>query len=216
MISQEMLRVPDSIRQKVLTQWLRGISRDMIANNVGKSRGTVSMILRQYREENPDFDTLRTYVVSVKNQGANIKELASLMRLDNRFNELGLDQSQVEVFLDNVAEHCFKKEMTTQEFINNIDEVTRVSRNIKVPIDKLQNFITDKRKELNKLDAEIIFKRFQNDQLLREHNVTKLQLQAFVVYWPFLLKLQALKQILSSMDIEKVVINKDTYSFEGD
>ena len=106
--------------------------------------------------------------------------------------------------------------MTTQEFINNIDEVTRVSRNIKVPMDKLQNFITDKRKELNRLNIATIFKRFQNDQLLREHNVTKLQLQAFVVYWPFLLKLQALKQILSSMDIEKVVINKDAYNFEGD
>ena len=75
----------------------------MIANNVGKSRGTVSMILRQYREEHPGFDTLRAYVVSVKNQGANIKELASLMRLDKRLNELGPDQSQVGVFLENVA-----------------------------------------------------------------------------------------------------------------
>jgi hypothetical protein len=58
-----MIRAPDSIRQKVLTQWLQGISRGMIANNVDKSRGTVSMILRQYREEHPDFETLRTYVV---------------------------------------------------------------------------------------------------------------------------------------------------------
>ena len=89
---------------------------------------------------------------------------------------LGLDQNQVDLLLDSVAEYCFKKGMTI-------------------------DLIIDKQKELNKLKEEIIFNGMLNDQLLREHNVTKVQLQAFVVYWPFLLKLRALKQILLSMDI---------------
>jgi hypothetical protein len=83
-----MVKIPDSKRQKVLTQWLAGIARGMIANNVGVSRGTVSRILRQYREEHPTFDALRIYVVSVKNQGADIEELASLMRLENDSKDL--------------------------------------------------------------------------------------------------------------------------------
>jgi hypothetical protein len=46
-------------------------------------------------------------------------------------------------------------------------------------------------------------------ELLREHKVTKVQLQAFMACLPFLMKLLPLKQILSWMDIEKIVINKD-------
>jgi glutaredoxin 2 len=144
----------------------------MIAKNVGVSRGIVSRIVIQYGQEHPDFNTLRSYVVSVKNQGTNIRELASAMRLDKRLKKLGMDQNQVEVFLDNVAEHCFKKGMTTEQFINNVNEVTRVSNNIEVPIDELQNLITDKQKELNKLKEEIIFNGILNDQLLRPITAT--------------------------------------------
>jgi hypothetical protein len=54
--------------------------------------------------------------------------------------------------------------MTTEEFINNVNEVTRRSSKIKVPIDELPNFITDKQKELNKLKEEIIFRSIEYDQ----------------------------------------------------
>jgi hypothetical protein len=73
---------------------------------------------------------LRSFVVRFKNQVANVKELASAMRLDKRLKMLGLDQNHVEVLLDNVAEHCFKKGITTEEFTNNVNEVTRISNKI--------------------------------------------------------------------------------------
>jgi hypothetical protein len=39
-----MTGVPDLIRQEVLTQWLQGIARDLIAKNVDIGKGTVSRI----------------------------------------------------------------------------------------------------------------------------------------------------------------------------
>lgn len=93
-----MIRVPDTIQEEVLTQWLQGMARDMMAKNVGISKGTVSRIVRQYGEEHPDFNTLRGYVVYVKSQGADIKQLASALRLDKRLKKLDLDQEQVEAF----------------------------------------------------------------------------------------------------------------------
>ena len=54
--------------------------------------------------------------------------------------------------------------MTTEEFINNVNEVTRRSSKIKVPIDELPNFIADKQKKLNKLKEEIIFRSIEYDQ----------------------------------------------------
>jgi hypothetical protein len=102
------------------------------------------------------------------------------MRLDKRLQNLDVDQEQIEVFLDNIAEHCFKKGMTPKEFINNVSETARVSGKIKVPIDELPDYVRDKQKELDDLRFEIISKRIENNQLLHEHNVTKVQLQAFM------------------------------------
>jgi hypothetical protein len=50
----------------------------------------------------------------------------------------------LKLFLDNIAEYSFKKGMTAEEFINSVNETTRVSSKIKVPIGKLHDFITDK------------------------------------------------------------------------
>lgn len=66
--------MPDLIRQEVLTQWLQGIARDLIAKNVDIGKGTVSRIVGQYCEEHPDFNTLRSYVVCIKNQGADVRQ----------------------------------------------------------------------------------------------------------------------------------------------
>jgi transcriptional regulator len=178
-----MVKAPDSIQNAVLTQWLQGVARDMTAINVGISGGTVSRIVKQYGEEHPDFNTLISYVVNIKNQGADVKQLASAMRLGKRLKKLSLDENQVEDFLDDVAEHCFRKGMSTAEFINEVNEVARVSSKIEVPIDELQNFIADKQKESNELGFKIIFRRIEMDQLMREHNATKAQLQAFMA-WP--------------------------------
>ena len=41
-----MRRVPDPIRQEVLTQWLLGIAKDTIAKNVDIGEGAVSEIVR--------------------------------------------------------------------------------------------------------------------------------------------------------------------------
>jgi glutaredoxin 2 len=95
-----MIRVPDTIQEEVLTQLLQGMARDMMAKNVGISKGTTKP---------PRWI-----------------------------------RSKLKLFLDNIAEYCFKKGMTAEEFINSVNETTRVSSKIKVPIGKLHDFITDK------------------------------------------------------------------------
>ena len=98
--------------------------------------------------------------------------------------------------------------MTPKEFITKVNETAGVSGKTKVPIDRLPDYITDKRKVLSDLGFEIIRKRIEINQLLHEHNVTKEQLQAFMAFLPFLSKLLPLGQILSWMNIEKMVVGK--------
>ena len=99
----------------------------------------------------------------------------------------------------------FQERNDCRRIINNINQVSRVSSKIKVPLDELQNFTADKQNELNKLKEEITFNGILNDQLLSDYNATREKLQAFMTYLPFIVKLLPLGQILCSMDIEKMV-----------
>jgi transposase len=47
---------PKGSRERVLFQWLQGISRDDIARNVGIGASTASGIIEMYRQNNSNFD----------------------------------------------------------------------------------------------------------------------------------------------------------------
>lgn len=52
-------KIPKLIKIEVIRKWLQGKSRDQIANEVQVGAGTVSGILKEYRNDDPEFDLLR-------------------------------------------------------------------------------------------------------------------------------------------------------------
>jgi DNA-binding CsgD family transcriptional regulator len=50
-------KVPKSIKQQVIKQWLQGTSRDQIAKDNGIGAGTVSAIMKDAKQKDiPDID----------------------------------------------------------------------------------------------------------------------------------------------------------------
>ena len=49
-------KIPEPIRSNVIGQWLHGISRDEIAKNNDIGTGTVSAIIKEVMQEDPEFD----------------------------------------------------------------------------------------------------------------------------------------------------------------
>jgi len=49
-------KVPRSIRERVIKQWLLGMSRDEIAKDNDIGAGTVSSIIKDAKQEIPDID----------------------------------------------------------------------------------------------------------------------------------------------------------------
>ena len=52
-------KTPLSIRKEVIRLWLKGHSRDQIATEVDIGAGTVSSIIKECKQNDPDFDLLR-------------------------------------------------------------------------------------------------------------------------------------------------------------
>jgi DNA-binding CsgD family transcriptional regulator len=49
-------RVPKSIKERIIKQWLQGISRDQIAKDNGIGTGTVSAIIKDAKQDIPGID----------------------------------------------------------------------------------------------------------------------------------------------------------------
>ena len=66
-------KIPKPIKLEVIRKWLEGKSRNNIAKEVGIGAGTVSGIIEEFRQNDPEFDLLRETAVKLKNQGINIE-----------------------------------------------------------------------------------------------------------------------------------------------
>ena len=130
-------RIPKVVREKVLTEWLQGVSRDKIAENNDVGRGTVTEIVNGYRENDSDIDKQREFVVALMREGTDLNLFASSIRLKRFTERLGIDEKRLESFLVNVQEHCFKTNKETNDFIKSVNDACRVSNRMETSIEDL-------------------------------------------------------------------------------
>ena len=84
-------RIPNPIRIRVAQQWIAGVSRDVIAKDNKISTGTVSTIIRGFKDDGFDLDLLREVALLLKREGLEITLLPSSVRLRKRLEERGLN-----------------------------------------------------------------------------------------------------------------------------
>jgi transcriptional regulator with XRE-family HTH domain len=135
-------KIPKSIRERVIKQWLQGMSRDEIAkvNDIGA--GTVSAIIKDAKQENPDIDLLRAVALVLKKHDSNLSVFASSIRIKNKLDEMGVNEDQIDSLIDNGNIHCFKRGLTGEEYFNIVDKVCALTDNLEMPLDELPNHIT--------------------------------------------------------------------------
>jgi hypothetical protein len=73
------------IKQRVIAQYLQGVSRDKIAADNGIGTGTVSNIIDEWKKgvQDSDYESIRELSVFCKKQGMTLNALASCIRLNN-------------------------------------------------------------------------------------------------------------------------------------
>jgi transcriptional regulator with XRE-family HTH domain len=146
-------KIPKSIREQVIKQWLQGTSRDQIANDIGA--GTVSSIIKNIKQkDNPDIDLLRGVAILLKKEELDLDVFACSIRIKKKMDEMGINEDHIESLIENINIHCFKRGLTAEEFINTINKVSALSENLGMPVDQLSRYIIQEQLELKKLRGE--------------------------------------------------------------
>jgi hypothetical protein len=130
-----------------------------------------------YRETNPDIDQLREFVLALTREGTDLSLFASSIR-HKRFTEnLGIDEEQIESFLVNVQEHCFKKNKEVNDFIRSVNDACSMSNKMQVRVEELPHKVQQMANELNLLEKDIKRKKTERTLMLMSYNMTERQLE---------------------------------------
>ena len=141
-------KVPSAIKKRVISAWLEAKPRNIIADEIEISYGSVSNIIGQAKRESiKDMDLLRTVAVLLKRNNLDLTRFASSIRLKNRLNGLKLTEIQADLFLENMAIQCFKEEIDPKEFLFQIYKVCSIAEYLNIPILQLPDYLEEKVKE---------------------------------------------------------------------
>ena len=160
--------IDESIKRKVIQQWITGESRDKIAedNNIGA--GTVSSIIANYKVGlgTLDFDSIRQLALEIRKQQLNWSDLASHFRLYNYLiNKSGAaDEYKIESFIANIS----SSEAPPERAVELVNELFNISKSESIPLDQVPGYVREKLQEKQKIEEEIK----QAGALLQSKNVS--------------------------------------------
>jgi hypothetical protein len=173
-------KVPQSIKERIIKQWLRGIARDQIAEDNEIGAGTVSAIIKDTKQKDiPDIDLLREVALLLKNKDLDLVVLADSIRLKKKLDDMDLSEDQIESLIETCNIHCFKRSLKAEEFVNIINKVVALSQSLGIPVEQLPHYITQEKLELEKVKGETEDAKEKQDQVLQYYNVTMNDLEEY-------------------------------------
>ena len=178
-------RTPRPIRIDVIRKWFEGKSRDQIAREVGVSAGSVSSILKECRQNDPEFDLIREVAVKLRNQGYSVESFAPLLRIREILRKMEgapLDRTEggpgekeegdkeheqqqqkvaqkieekMESLIIALEVFCLKQNLSIKDFVNQISHLCSVAGRFGIPLEKLPSHIENLENKVNSVEEEI-------------------------------------------------------------
>jgi hypothetical protein len=140
------------IKQRVISQYLQGVSRDTIAADNGIGTGTVSNIIDEWKKgvQDSDYESIRELSVFCKKQEVTLNTLASCIRLNNYIQSLGanVNESALESLIANLANY---PDRDPQKLIEAAAEISESG----IPLEKLEDHLKALMAEKETLQREI-------------------------------------------------------------
>ena len=199
--------IDESVKRRVIQQWLSGDSRPKIAidNNIGE--GTVGSIINYFKIglDAAEFNSARELALQAKKQGLNLSDLASNFRLHSFIKTSGVSENQIESFISNIS----SGELPLEKVIELVNVIHEISKSETLPPDQLQNYVREKYEQKKKIDDDIQ----QADAVLQSKNVA---IEAVNEYLKLSDELD--KHGLSTQDIGKLLnllLNAREYQFDA-
>ncbi|HJT49302.1 MAG TPA: hypothetical protein VJ729_14050 [Nitrososphaeraceae archaeon] len=203
-------RIPRIIRQEILRRWLQGMPRDENAKINHVSNGTVTNVIKEATVYDPQLLLLREVAVLFRSEDVQITEIAHSLRIHRVLHHIGLnDEEKVESFLENLDIYCFKSGLKDVEFIDKINQISCLLRNLEIDLDHLPSYIGHKIKEINDLQLKQTI-------VLKKYDATMEALEQYMTDKPSVDKIHVLENQLNNVTNERNSLQQRISKMETD
>ena len=224
-------QIPRPIKINVLRRWLHGQSREQIAKQEGVSTGTVSNIIKEYRQNDSKFDLLRQVALILRSEGYSIESFACLVRIREKLTRLllshttktaatrrGEEDNNINKNKNN-DNHQKQQELLAEERIESLvvalevfcfkqklsikDFVERVCSSLDVSLENLPGYVKELENNVQTLIEEIQEKRLEKQEALEDYDVTLELLEEYDANRPLFEENKKLRQELDKVRKER-------------
>jgi hypothetical protein len=169
-------KIPRYIKEKVIRQWLNGLTREEIARKNDIGAGTVTAIVQDAKkqEEYNDIDLLREVSRKLKEEGLSLPSLGFAIRLKRKMEENDINEDQIEPIIQDFAIYSLRYKIPYDAIIKSGREALYLEQKFGVPIEKIPEYITQGKETIDRLEdqrQEIL----RSMQLAREERDAKRQ-----------------------------------------
>ena len=148
----------------MIQEWLKGKTRDTIAEETGISQGTVTEIITKWKEKmaNPDIENLRELAILVRKSGITVGECAEGFRKAKMLKLLGVDDDEkFSSFIRDIYLICTHNNITPDflgDIIYNLIDFSKSIENI-----NFGEMNPHDQKGIDLLDGSVDFTGFQHE-----------------------------------------------------
>ena len=178
--------IPSDIRVGVIYEWLRGNSRDKIAEIYNISTGGVTNIVNGWRNNIGAYiaEDLRELSISLKKANITPVQCSTGFRVSKIMERLGITEDQFESFMSDVYDRCQKLELGPDQIEKYLMEIINFTKIVfpsqiphyintkKIEIEELEKQIESRQEIISKLNNEISILEGNQKSLIENNNIS--------------------------------------------
>jgi hypothetical protein len=138
--------IPSDIKNEVIREWLAGMPRDRIAKQKTIGTGTVSSIIKDWRQGlfDKDIEPVRELTKQIRNQNINLVECADAARLVNRVKRLGGKINGIDKLLTGIQSECISRGLPAEKIGELLIQVFNISKSHSIPVELVPDHFEQK------------------------------------------------------------------------
>jgi len=148
-------QLSENTKDNIVHRWLQGDQRDKIASDMQIGTGTVSTIILEWKKNIgiPDADTLRQFATELRRSRIDTSECALGYRLLNSLAKLGVDDEDLESFVNKLYRQCQECNIAPHEIVETSQQILSIRESH--PISQLPDHIQKQIVEAERLENEL-------------------------------------------------------------
>ena len=158
----------------------------------------VTSIVQDAKENIPDVDLLHELATKITRNNWDINIFSSGIRHRKILYEKGITDDQIDSLIENVDEHCFKKQIRIEDFVKLVQEVAETLLKYDCSIDVLPELI-GRKTEQNWFELEQTIESLESSkvELLRENELTEKEINDYSRDKPLVETIKGLREEIS-------------------